>query len=53
MSAHNIAEGSPPPGSSPNPSAAAIFGSFLRLGVTAFGGPAMIAHIKEIVGKTQ
>jgi chromate transporter len=30
------------------PSAAAIFGSFLRLGITAFGGPAMIAHIKEM-----
>ena len=38
----------PPPGSSPGPSAAAIFGSFLRLGITAFGGPAMIAHIKEM-----
>lgn len=36
------------PGSSPGPGAAAIFGSFLRLGVTAFGGPAMIAHIKEM-----
>jgi len=32
----------------PSPSAAAIFGSFLRLGITAFGGPAMIAHIKEM-----
>ena len=30
------------------PSAAAIFGSFLRLGITAFGGPAMIAHIREM-----
>jgi chromate transporter len=30
------------------PGAAAIFGSFLRLGITAFGGPAMIAHIKEM-----
>ncbi len=38
----------PPPGSSPGPGAAAIFGSFLRLGITAFGGPAMIAHIKEM-----
>jgi chromate transporter len=36
------------PGSSPGPGAAAIFGSFLRLGITAFGGPAMIAHIKEM-----
>ena len=48
MSAHSTAGGSPPPGSSPDPSAAVIFGSFLRLGVTAFGGPAMIAHIKEM-----
>jgi len=36
------------PGSPPSPGAAAIFGSFLRLGITAFGGPAMIAHIKEM-----
>ena len=36
------------PGSPPGPGAAAIFGSFLRLGITAFGGPAMIAHIKEM-----
>ena len=35
-------------GSSPGPGAATIFGSFLRLGITAFGGPAMIAHIKEM-----
>jgi chromate transporter len=35
----------------PSPSAAAIFGSFLRLGITAFGGPAMIAHIKEMAVK--
>jgi chromate transporter len=31
-----------------SPSIGAIFGSFLRLGTTAFGGPAMIAHIKEM-----
>jgi len=48
MSEQEIAEGFPPPGSFPSPSAAAIFGSFLRLGITAFGGPAMIAHIKEM-----
>ena len=48
MSAQRTAGGFPPPGSSPSPSAAAIFGSFLRLGITAFGGPAMIAHIKEM-----
>ena len=48
MSEQKIAEGFPPPESSPCPSAAAIFGSFLRLGITSFGGPAMIAHIKEL-----
>jgi chromate transporter len=48
MSEQKIAEGFPSPESSPSPSAAAIFGSFLRLGITAFGGPAMIAHIKEL-----
>ena len=42
------AGGFPPPGSSPGPSVAAIFGAFLRLGITAFGGPAMIAHIEEM-----
>lgn len=31
----------------PIPSIARLFFSFLRLGLTAFGGPAMIAHIKE------
>jgi chromate transporter len=46
MRERKIAEGSPPSGSSPSP--AAVFGSFLRLGVTAFGGPAMIAHIREL-----
>ena len=48
MSEQKIAEGFPPPESSPSPSAVAIFGSFLRLGITSFGGPAMIAHIKEL-----
>ena len=48
MREQSAAGDSPPPGSSPGPSAAAIFGSFLRLGITAFGGPAMIAHIKEM-----
>jgi len=48
MSEQKIAEGFPSPGSSPSPGAAAIFGSFLRLGITAFGGPAMIAHIREL-----
>jgi chromate transporter len=48
MSEQKFAEVFPPPESSSSPSAAAIFGSFLRLGVTSFGGPAMIAHIKEL-----
>jgi chromate transporter len=48
MREQRTAGGSPPPGSSPSPGAAALFVSFLRLGVTAFGGPAMIAHIKEM-----
>ncbi|TSA00725.1 MAG: chromate efflux transporter [Deltaproteobacteria bacterium] len=48
MSDQKIAEGFSSHGSSPSPSAVAIFGSFLRLGITAFGGPAMIAHIKEM-----
>jgi len=48
MNEHNTACDSPSPQASPSPSAAAIFGSFLRLGITAFGGPAMIAHIKEM-----
>ena len=48
MSEQKIVEGFLPPESSQNPSVAAIFGSFLRLGITSFGGPAMIAHIKEL-----
>src|SRR3989304_5496937 len=48
MRAQGTAGGFPPPRSSPSPSAAAIFGSFLRLWITAFGGPAMIAHIREM-----
>ncbi|MFH0788170.1 MAG: chromate efflux transporter [Pseudomonadota bacterium] len=31
-----------------SPSIIRLFLSFLRLGLTAFGGPAMIAHIKEL-----
>lgn len=30
------------------PSLGRLFFSFLRLGITAFGGPAMIAHIREL-----
>lgn len=33
---------------SPQPSIARLFISFLRLGVTAFGGPAMIAYIRKM-----
>ena len=32
----------------PNPSAAAIFRAFLRLGATAFGGPAMVVYIRDL-----
>ncbi|MBI4764155.1 MAG: chromate efflux transporter [Deltaproteobacteria bacterium] len=32
----------------PSPSLIRLFLSFLRLGLTAFGGPAMIAHVKEL-----
>ena len=32
----------------PSPSLGRLFFSFLRLGTTAFGGPAMIAHIREL-----
>ena len=35
-------------GLAPRPSLAAIFGVFLRLGITGFGGPAMIAVIREL-----
>jgi chromate transporter len=32
----------------PSPSLPKLFFSFLRLGLTAFGGPAMLAHVKEL-----
>jgi chromate transporter len=32
---------------------AALFLSFLRLGATAFGGPAMVAHIRELATRRQ
>jgi chromate transporter len=31
-----------------NPPLAQLFGSFLRLGITAFGGPAMIAYVRKM-----
>ncbi len=34
---------------SQNPSLTCLFLSFLRLGVTAFGGPAMVAYIRKMV----
>ena len=33
---------------SESPSLRALFGAFLRLGVTAFGGPAMVAYIRDL-----
>jgi chromate transporter len=30
------------------PSSLRLFKAFLKLGITAFGGPAMIVHIKEM-----
>jgi len=48
MREQRTAGGPPPPGFPPSPGAAALFVSFLRLGITAFGGPAMIAHIREM-----
>src|SRR4030042_6405840 len=35
----------------PYPSLTRLFLSFLRLGLTAFGGPAMIVYIKELAVK--
>jgi chromate transporter len=34
--------------SNPQPSIAQLFASFLRLGITAFGGPSMIAYIRQM-----
>ncbi len=34
--------------SSRKPSSKTLFGAFLRLGLTAFGGPAMVAYIKDM-----
>ncbi|MEN6396433.1 MAG: chromate efflux transporter, partial [Methanoregula sp.] len=38
----------PAPSGSQPPSPAAIFFAFLRLGVTAFGGPAMVTYIRKM-----
>jgi len=40
-------------GSCTTPSLANLFQVFLRLGLTAFGGPAMLAHLKEVSVKRQ
>ena len=33
------------------PSVAALFVAFLRLGLTAFGGPAMVVYIRELADR--
>ena len=43
-----ITRATTPPGESDGPGVKEIFLSFLRLGVTAFGGPAMVAYIGEL-----
>ena len=35
-------------GTAPAPSVSVLFIAFLRLGATAFGGPAMVAHIRDL-----
>jgi chromate transporter len=39
---------SPPLGTRSSPSLLRLFASFLRLGATAFGGPAMVAYIRKM-----
>ncbi len=41
-------ESPPPPATTSPPSTGTLFFAFLRLGLTAFGGPAMVAYIKEL-----
>jgi len=38
----------PVPAAAPAPSLPAVFLAFLRLGATAFGGPAMVAYIRDL-----
>jgi chromate transporter len=38
----------PPPSELPKPSLASIFLAFSRLGITAFGGPAMVSYIRKM-----
>jgi len=37
----------------PNPELTQLFGSFLRLGITAFGGPAMIPYVRKMAVEKQ
>ena len=37
----------------PNPELAQLFGSFLRMGITAFGGPAMIPYVRKMAVEKQ
>jgi chromate transporter len=39
----------PSPSELQHPSLASIFFAFFRLGLTAFGGPAMVAYIRKMV----
>ena len=41
----------PAPSGSQQPSLASIFFAFLRLGITAFGGPAMVTYIRKMTVK--
>jgi hypothetical protein len=41
-------EDDPVPRDCKNPSLSTLFGSFLRMGVTAFGGPAMIPYVRKM-----